>query len=326
MQSATRITVAALFVASVPNAQVWAAEATYPSRPIRLILPNQAGSANDTINRIVGVRMGELLGHSIVIDNRPGAGGLIGMETAAQALPDGYTLAAISPTTHAINPQIQPKLTYRPFDDFAPISPIAISRNVLVVHPGVPAQSVKELIALAKARPGSLNMASSGSGSQSHLSGVLFNVMAGIDAMHVPYKGAGGSVNAIVSGEAQYTINPAPAVMQHVRSGRMRALGVSGTRRMAELPQVPTIAEAGVPGYTVSAWFGLAAPRATPKAVIARLHQAVVATAATPDIEAQLVKIGAEPFTMTPDAFAKFMREEYERFKPAVRAAKLTIQ
>jgi tripartite-type tricarboxylate transporter receptor subunit TctC len=231
----------------------------YPSKPIRFIIANGTGTSVDTLARVLAARFSEELGRQMVCDNRGGAGGIIGAEIAARSAPDGYTLLISSTGMQVITPQIYKKLSYDPLKDFAPISMFAITQNIMVVNPTLPINSVKELIAYAKANPGKLNMSNAGSGFQSHLAGVLFTYMTGIDVQHVPYKG-GTSLLAVIGNESQFTIAPAPAAMGHVRSGRLRLLAVGGEKRSPTLPEVPTIAEAGVPGYVSTGWAGLMAP------------------------------------------------------------------
>lgn len=324
LSSATIIAAGAALFSSLHAAPVAAADAAkdYPQRPIRLIVPQNPGASNDTISRIVAVRMGELLGQQIVIDNRPGAGGTIAGELAAGAAPDGYTLYATATASQVIGPQIiKPK--YDPISDFSPVSMMAVTDNILVVNPKLPAKSYKELAAYIKANPGRLNMANAGSGTQSHLAGVLLAHAAGFDVVHVPYKGGGASVAATISGESPVTITPGPAVMGHVRAGRLRALASGGAKRSASMPDLPTLAESGLPGFVSNGWIGLLAPKATPKAVVDKLHAAVGKTVGHAETARQMELAGGTPDAMAPAEFAKFMREEWERFGQAIRIAKL---
>ena len=237
----------------------------YPARPVRLVLAQSPGSSIDAMGRVIATKMGELLGEQFVVDNRIGAGGTIGAAIVAHAEPDGYTLFGAATASQVIGPQLYKKLvTYDPFRDFAPISMFAVTQNILVVNPKTPFHSVQELIAYAKANPGKLNWANAGSGFQSHLAGVLLTHMAGIDVLHVPYKGAGPSLSAVIAGESQVTIVPAPSVMGHVRAGRLRALAMGGKQRSPLAPEIPTVIESGVPGYVSTGWAGLEAPVKTP--------------------------------------------------------------
>jgi len=296
---------------------------TYPTRPIRLMVPQNPGASVDNISRILAARMGEELGQQIVADNRPGAGGTLAAEVVAHAVPDGQTLFAVATGTAVISPQTFKKLAYDPIKDFEYISLFAITQNVLVVHPSLPVKSVKELLAYAKANPGKLNMANAGSASQSHLACVLFTHMAAIDVVHVPYKGGGASVTALIGNESQVTITPAPAVLSHVRAGRLRALATAGAQRSPLTPELPTVIESGVAGYLSSGWMGLMAPARTPKPILDKLLATlgkVVQTTATREL---FERQGADPVTSTPAEFKKFVAEEYARFTQAIRLANL---
>jgi tripartite-type tricarboxylate transporter receptor subunit TctC len=295
----------------------------YPSRPIRLMVPQNPGASVDNISRILAARMGDELGQQIVADNRPGAGGTLAAEVVAHAAPDGQTLFAVATGTAVISPQTFKKLSYDPIKDFEYISLFAITQNVLVVHPSLPVKSVKELLAYAKANPGKLNMANAGSASQSHLACVLFTHMAGIDVVHVPYKGGGASVTALIGNESQVTITPAPAVLSHVRGGRLRALATAGAKRSPLTPDLPTAIESGVPGYLSSGWMGLMAPARTPKPILDKLLTTLVKVVETPATRELFERQGADPVTSTPAEFKKFVAEEYARFAQAIRLANL---
>ena len=296
---------------------------TYPTRPIRLMVPQNPGASVDNISRILAARMGEELGQQIVADNRPGAGGTLAAEVVAHAVPDGQTLFAVATGTAVISPQTFKKLAYDPIKDFEYISLFAITQNVLVVHPSLPAKSVKELLAYAKANPGKLNMANAGSASQSDLACVLFTHMAAIDVVHVPYKGGGASVTALIGNESQVTITPAPAVLSHVRAGRLRALATAGAQRSPLTPELPTVIEAGVAGYLSSGWMGLMAPARTPKPILDKLLATLVKAVQTPATRELFERQGADPVTSTPAEFKKFVAEEYARFTQAIRLANL---
>jgi tripartite-type tricarboxylate transporter receptor subunit TctC len=296
---------------------------TYPTRPIRLMVPQNPGASVDNISRILAARMGEELGQQIVADNRPGAGGTLAAEVVAHAVPDGQTLFAVATGTAVISPQTFKKLAYDPIKDFEYISLFAITQNVLVVHPSLPVKSVKELLAYAKANPGKLNMANAGSASQSHLACVLFTHMAAIDVVHVPYKGGGASVTALIGNESQVTITPAPAVLSHVRAGRLRALATAGAQRSPLTPELPTVIEAGVAGYLSSGWMGLMAPARTPKPILDKLLATLVKAVQTPATRELFERQGADPVTSTPAEFKKFVAEEYARFTQAIRLANL---
>jgi tripartite-type tricarboxylate transporter receptor subunit TctC len=295
----------------------------YPSRPIRLILPQQPGSATDVLARLVSVKLGDMLGQPLVIENRIGAGGLVGADAAAKAPPDGYTLLVGATAWITVAPHTYKTMPYDPLTDFLPVSLFAVSQNLLAVNPALPASSVKELVALMKAKPGELNMASAGVASSSHLAGLLFTSLADVRATHVPYKGAGASVLAVVSGEAQWTFTPMQGPLPHVRAGKLRALAVGGTTRSPALPDVPTVAESGIAEYFSGTWYGLMAPKGTPAAIVERLNAATVKTMAVPEMREQIANQGADARTTTPAEFARFVRDEYERMAKVVKLAGL---
>jgi tripartite-type tricarboxylate transporter receptor subunit TctC len=297
----------------------------YPSRPIRLIIGQTTGTSVDTLVRVLAAKLGEQLGQQVVADNRPGAGGIIGAEIAAHAVPDGYTLFATSTGVQVISPQIYRKLPYDPIRDFTPISMFAVTQNVLVVGPTLGIASVKDLIAYAKANPGKLNMANAGAGFQSHLAGVLFTHMTGTDMQHVPYKG-GASLIAVMSNESQLTIAPGPSLMVHVRSGRLRALATGGEKRSPLTPELPTIIEAGVPGFVSTGWAGLMGPKALPKPVFEKIYGTLVKVINDPGTRELLERQGGEPITSTPAEMVKFIGEESARFAQAVKLAKLKVE
>lgn len=312
----------AMLLAALPTA-AWpaASPGQYPTRPIRLVVPQNPGASNDTITRIVATKMSEDLGQQLVIDNRPGAGGAIAGDLVAHAAPDGYTLYATATASQVIGPQII-KGSFDPKQDFEPISLLAITQNLLVVNPNVPVKTVKELIAYTKANPGKLNLANAGTGTQSHLAGVLLAKAAGLDMTHVPYKGGGASVAAVVAGESHATITPAPAVLGHVRAGRLRALASGGAKRSKLTPDIPTLTEAGVP-LESTGWIGLLAPKNTPRPILDKLHAAVVKALNNPATQKLMETQGADPETDTPAAFARFIDEEWKRFGEAIRLANL---
>ncbi len=322
--SSILLAMGALGAVQAPAATVDAAR-NYPTRPVRLIIAQTTGTSVDTLTRTLAARLGDELGQQMVADNRAGAGGIIGAEIAAHAAPDGYTLFVTSTGVQVISPQIYKKLNYHPVKDFASISLFAITQNMLVVNPGLPVKSVKELIAHARANPGKLNMSNAGAGFQSHLAGVLFTHMTGIDVHHVPYKG-GASLIAVMGNEAQFTIAPGPAVLGHVRSGRLRALATGGEKRSPVTPELPTIIEAGVPGYVSTGWAGLMAPKGTPRPILDKLHATLVKAVNEPATRELLLRQGGEPVTSTPAEFVKFIEEEYQRFSQAVRLANLKVE
>ena len=307
---------------------IFAAAATgqsYPTKPIRMIMPNAPGSANDTLGRIVAAHLGEALGQQIVIDNRAGAGGLLGMEIGKNSAPDGYTLAAASTAAMSIAPHIYKNLPYDPLRDFEYISLYAATPNVLVVNPNTPAKNMKEWIEWMKANGKSLNMASAGAGSQSHLTGVALLADAGLQSTHVPYKGGGASVAAVVAGESQWTITPAPAVMGLIKSGRLRALAQSLPQRTALLPDVPSVKEF-IPKFDYSGWNGLLAPKGTSKAILVKLRNSLLEVAKKPQFIEQFAAQGAQVVTDTPEQFREFVRKEIESSGAVVRAAGLKVE
>jgi len=294
----------------------------YPTRPIRFVIAQTPGSSIDAMGRVVATKMSQVLGQQLVVDNRTGAGGTIGAAIVAHSEPDGYTLFGAATASQVIGPQLYRKLvTYDPFKDFAPISMFAITQNILVVNPKAPYKSVTELLGYAKANPGKVNWSNAGSGFQSHLAGVLFTYMAKIDVLHVPYKGAGASLGAAISGESQVTIVPAPSVMGHLRAGRLRALAMGGRQRSPLAPEIPTIIESGVPGYVSAGWAGFVAPVRTPKAIQGKVYKAIQTTMKDPDTLAAMTKLGAEPMATTPEEFARVIREDWKSFGDAIRVS-----
>jgi tripartite-type tricarboxylate transporter receptor subunit TctC len=299
------------------------ANKSYPNRPIRLLMPNAPGSSTDTLGRLVASRLSEVLGQQVVVDNRAGAGGIVGMEIAKTASPDGYTLISASTAAMSIAPHIHTKLPYDPVNDYAFLSLFAVTPNVLVVNPSLPVKSMKDLIALARSKSGQVNMASAGSGSQSHLAGVLLQTMGKFESLHVPYKG--GATAAVAAGESHWSINPAPSVSGLVKAGRLRAIGHSMPKRSQLLGDLPAIAET-VPGYDYSGWQGLLAPRATPKPILDKLREALVKTMNMTEVRNALSSQGAEIVTNTPDEFRNFVQEELRKLGPVVKSAGLKVE
>ena len=300
---------------------------SYPDHPIRLISPNPAGGANDTIVRIIAGKMASLLGVTIVIDNRGGAGGKIGAEAVARAAPDGYTLLAGGVGTHSIAPVVTARLGYDPLKDFEPISLFAMVQNLLVVHPKLPARTVAELIAHARANPGKLSYASGGPGSTSHFAVAMFTALAGIEGitLHVPFRGGGPAMTATIAGDTQFFFSPIAGMVPFVEAGSVRALAVGGERRSPALPDVPTTAEAGMPDYQAVGWFGLMAPAGTPAAIVARLSDTVAEAAKSPDVIAALRAQGVDPASSRPDQFAAFIREQLDLHRKLVEQVDLKL-
>ncbi len=300
---------------------------TYPDRPIRLISPNPAGGANDTIVRIIAARMSTILNASVVVDNRGGAGGKIGAEAAARATPDGYTLLAASVSTHSFAPVVSGKLSYDPIKDFEAISLLAMVQNLLVVNPKLPARTLDQLVALAKASPGKLNYASGGPGSTSHFAVAMFNAVAGIQdiTVHVPFRGGGPAMTATIAGDTQFFFSPIAGMVPFVESGQVRALAVSGDKRSPALPDIPTTAEAGMARYKAVGWFGLMAPATTPASIVGKLSDAVAQAVRAPEVTAALRAQGIEPTASRPAEFASFVREQLELHRQLVKEVDLKI-
>jgi tripartite-type tricarboxylate transporter receptor subunit TctC len=296
---------------------------TYPNRPIRVLMPNAPGSSTDALGRLVAHKLVDVLGQQIVVDNRAGAGGLIGMDIARTAAPDGYTLISASTAAMSIAPHIHSKLPYDPLNDYAFLSLFAVTPNVLVVNPSLPVKSVKDLVDLARAKGGEINMASAGAGSQSHLAGVLLKSLGKFESLHVPYKG-GSSTAAVAAGESHWSINPAPSVQGLVKAGRLRAVAHSMPKRSDLLPDLPPIAET-IPGYDYSGWQGLLAPRATPKPILDKLREALIKTMALPEVKSAMRSQGAEIVTNTPEEFRKFVQDEIRKMGPVVKAAGVKV-
>ncbi len=310
--------------AAQPPAPTAAGQA-YPVKPVRVIAASSPGSAVDIVARIVAQKLTEQLGQQVIVDNRAGAGGNLGAEIAAKAAPDGYTLFMGTPA-HAINTGLYRKLNYDLVRDFVPISQVTSGQYVIVVHPSLPVKSVKELIALARARPAQLNYASAGSGNATHLAGELFNSLAQVQLVHVPYKGSGPAVVDLIGGQVQIMFPNITAALPQVKTGKLRALAVTGRKRTAVAPELPTAIEAGVPGYVVTSWFGMLAPAATPRDLVQRLNAELAKAAKTLDMRERLAGEGAEPTASTPEQFAAFIQTEIEQWTKVVRAARISAE
>ncbi len=305
---------------------LWACAAsaqTYPAKTIRVIVPQSSGSVSDTVARVVGQRMSALLGQTLVIDNRAGAGGLTGAEIAAKAPGDGYTLFIASISSHGTVPALYRKLSFDPVKDFSPVSLCATTPNVLVVHPSLPVHSTKELIALAKARPGQLNVGSQGNGSSQHLATELFKIMGGgLNAVHVPYKGSGPAITALLTGEISFLMPTLALSTPHIQSGRPRAIAVTTLTRLDEWPNLPTVAEA-LPGFEVLSWIGLLASGAPPKDVIGRLNDAAAKALAMAEVRKSFTAVGMTPAPGTPEQFGAYIEKEIAKWTKVARAAKI---
>lgn len=298
---------------------------TFPSKPIRLIVPSASGGALDITARPLAQKLSERLGQQVVVDNRPGAAGIIGAEIVAKAPPDGHTIIMVS-NNFTTNPALYSKLPYDPLKDFAPLSQVALLPLALIVHPSVPAHSVKELIAYAKSRPGRVFFSSTGNGGPGHFAGEIFKLMTGIDIVHVPYKGAGPAVADLVAGQVQMTIGDLLTAGPQIKAGKLRALAVSSSKRVEAWPDLPTIAEAGVPGYEASGWLGMFAPGGTPPEVVGKLHSEIVRALQTPEIRDRITGSGGEPVGNTPEQFADTIRIEIAKWAKVAKEANIRIE
>lgn len=293
----------------------------FPSKPVRLVCPYAPGGATDIISRAIAIELARNLGQPVTVENRPGAGANLGAEQVARSTPDGYTLLMGGGSLHGITPALYTKLSYDPNKDLAPVSALAGFSNVLVVNPGVKAASVKELIALAKAQPGKLSYASSGSGSTIHMSGEMFKYLTGVDMLHIPYKGSGPAVADLMGGQVNLMFDNIPSSMPHIRSGKLRALATTGSVRAPALPDLPTIAEAGVPGYESTGWFGLSVAAGTPPEVIAKLGAESARAARSPEFTRRMTDIGFEIIASTPEQMGEMIKVEVKRWAPVVKAS-----
>jgi tripartite-type tricarboxylate transporter receptor subunit TctC len=301
-----------------------AQQPAYPAKPIHLIASQSAGGGVDLVARVVSTRLNEAIGQSVVVDNKPGANGSLAAELTAKSPPDGYTLLLGAVGNLGVNAFFNKRMTYDPLQDLAPVTLAVSGANVLVVHPSVPASSVRELIALAKTRPGALAYGTSGVGSAGHLAGALFQSMAKVDLLHVPYKGGAPAMVDLLAGEVQLAFASSPTVAPNVSSGRLRPLAVTTPHRSKLFPQLPTIAEAGVPGYEAHSWYGFVVPAKTPPGIIMRLNREIVQILNRPDSNEALLKAGMEPWTSTPEAFGAYIKAEYDKWGRIIRAAGIT--
>ena len=321
-EAMTRV-IGAYFAGSLLAAALGAHAQDYPVRPIRMIMANAPGSVSDIYGRILFTRMADRLGQQIVVDNRPGAGGVLGVETAARATPDGYTLVTVTAAVVTIAPHVYRKIGYDSLKDFAPVSIFVKSETALCVNAALPVKSVREFIELAKSKPGQLNMASAGIGATSHLGGLMFASMAGIDANHVPYKGGGPSVMAVAQGEAQWALGPFGAYIAQVKTGRIRCVATGGDKRSAVAPELPTIAESGVPGFRYYGWNGVMAPAGVARPIVGKLNKLMGELLSTADLRQLYLAQGEEPAYATVDEFARLIREDYAQMGKMVKLAGL---
>jgi tripartite-type tricarboxylate transporter receptor subunit TctC len=316
-------TIAALAVAVVP---MTSAAQAYPTKPIRLVVAFPAGGSTDIIARLVAQRLGEKLGQQVIVDNRGGAGGTIGTEIAARAAPDGHTLTMGTTSTHVIAPAAYAKVSYDPVKDFSPITLVASTPYLLVLHPGVKANNLKEFVALAKSQPGKMNFASAGTGSTTQLAMEMLKIAAGIDIVHVPYGGNGPAGTATLGGQVQALFGSMPAVLPHAQAGRLRPIAVGTATRSPALPNVPTVAESGYPGFEVSLWLGFFAPKGTPQPVLNRLQKELTEIANNAEMKAQFEKNGASSVTNTPAEMNALMKTELEKYSKVVKAAGVSLK
>ncbi|WP_313079011.1 tripartite tricarboxylate transporter substrate binding protein [Pulveribacter sp.] len=316
-------TLAALALAAcAPLAQAQ----NYPTKPVRIVVPYPAGGTTDIIARIAAAQLAERLKQPFVVENRAGASGAIGTVAVAQAAPDGYTLVMGTASSHGINSALQKNLSYDAVKDFAPVTVVASTPNIVVVHPSVPAKTLGELLALAKAKPGAINFGSTSPGGSPHMSAELLKMMAGVDMTHVPYKGAAPMLTDLIGGQIQVGFDNLPSTIGFVRSGKVRALAVTTPQRWPGAPDIPTVAESGVPGYEVSGWFGLLAPAGTPKAVLDTLQSAVAQAVQQPEVAKQLRDLGAEPVANKPEAFARDIAADVDKWRKVVQATGVKLE
>ena len=300
--------------------------AAYPGKPLRYIVPWPAGGGGDVLGRAVAQRLAESLGQQIIVDNRAGASGIIGTEAAAKAPPDGYTLLQANTPILCINPGTYAKLPYDPVQSFEPVALVNTGALLVLVHPSVPARSVRELVALSKSRPGQLNYASSGSGTSAHLAGEMFKRAAGVDMVHIPYKGAAPAMIDVIAGQASVMFGDMITALPHVRGGKLRALAVTSGKRAIAAPDIPTIRESGGPELEAAVWSGVLVPRGTPAPVVARLNRALVDIVESQDFRARMIATGGEPLSSTPQQFGQFIRTELARWSQAARDAGARVE
>jgi tripartite-type tricarboxylate transporter receptor subunit TctC len=296
----------------------------YPAKPIRFVVPYPAGGPLDTVARLLAQKVGESVKQPVVVENRAGAGGNIGADHVAKSAPDGYTLLMGAVATHAINPSLYRQVPYDPVRDFVAVTMIASTPNVLVVHPSIPAANVREFIAHAKANPGKLNFGSGSTGSAGHLAGELFKTLAGVDMAHIPYKGAAPAMQDLIAGRLQLMFDNYASANAQVKAGKVKALAVTTARRSSLAPELPTVAESGLPGFDISTWFGLLVPARTPPEIVERLHAEFTRALAAPDVREKVVGLGAEPVGDRPEEFAAFIRAEAAKYAKVIKASGAT--
>lgn len=306
-------------LAAVLTAASAPALAAYPERPIQLIVPQSAGGGADILARTIAAKLSQSLGKQVVVDNRPGAAGIIGTQTVAQAAPDGYTLLMGAISTHSMNPGLyKARLPYDPVKNFTPVTVVASAPLLVVVHPSLPVNSVQELIALARAKPGKLNFSSAGSGNSTHLAGELFKISAKVDMVHVPYKGATPAETGLMAGEVSVMFSSILSALPHSKAGKMKALAVTSAKRSSEAPELPTVAESGLPGFEVNPWYGLFAPAGTPPEIVDKLQQEVARIVHMPDVKQRFATLGAEPVGNSPQEFKLFLDQEIAKWTKVI--------
>src|SRR5688572_11742469 len=297
----------------------------YPTKPVRVVVPYPSGGGNDTLGRLFAAKLGERMGQPFVVENRPGAGTMIGTEAAAKSAPDGYTILLSSIATHALAPNLYARVPYDPVQDFAPITLLGIAPTVLVVTPDLPAKNVQDLIGLAKAKPGQFAYASGGNGTPPHINAEVFKSVAGIDLLHVAYKGGGPALTDLMAGRVHVMLDTAASAMPHVRGGKLRALALSAPKRSAEYPDLPTFAEAGLPQYDTNAWYSMHAPAGTPADIVRRLNTELVAILKDPDIVARFKQLSTDPVGNSPEEFGAFVKAELDKYARVIKAAGIKL-
>ena len=318
-----RVLLAALATVSIAPA---AFAQPYPSKPIRMIVGFPPGGGTDVVARVIGQKLSEWYGQTVVVENRAGATGTIGADVLAKSPPDGYSLMMGHANSHAIAPNLMAKLPYDPIKDFAPVSYVGYVPNILSLHPSVPAKNMKELVALLKANPGKYTYASSGNGSSQHLSGEMFKLLTGTSALHVPYKGSGDAIKDLLAGTVSFNFDTMPPVLEHIKAGKLRGLGISTPKRLAQLPDVPTFAEEGLVGFEILNWYGVMAPAATPRDIVAKLSADINKAMRESDVKTRLEQVGTQLREMSPEEFGTFMRAELVKYAKLVKDANIRLE
>lgn len=314
------VVLASALVASTAHAQA------YPTKSIRMIVGFPPGGGTDVVARVISQKLGEWYGHAVVVENRAGAAGAIGADVVAKSAPDGYTLIMGHANSHAISPNLVAKLPYDPIRDFAPVSYVGYVPNVLSLHPGVPARNMKELVALLKANPGKFTYASSGNGSSQHLSGEMFKLLAGVNIVHVPYKGSGDAIRDLLAGVVSMNFDTMPPVLPHIRDGKLRGLAISTPRRLAQLPEVPTFSEEGLTGFEILNWYGVMAPAATSREIVSKLNADINRAMREPEVKARLEQVGTQLRELSPEEFGAFMRSELAKYGKLIKDANIRLE